>query len=233
MNKRSKNILLTLTLIAFTYFSLKPENIVKSQATHEVCILPSYNSETTEPVPFDIKNCLKIQDPAFRQGELRFQGQLTVNASGLFDNLLQTADGNSGLRVELNGNHAVGILVKSHKRWAPLIFHYVKGFPFKVPLDFDLTINADLNLIRLKFGENNFESKSEISFRPELGRFLLGQGFDSTRKLNGEFKNFKVSYTTYNYLLGINPKWARSLWVATCLILTIFSVHFFLRAFND
>lgn len=233
MSTRFKNFSFCLLVIFFTYFCIRPEDIVKSVKNQYECVIPDYESTKTSPVHFNLTECFGFKDDTFREGQIRFQGALRVDEAGLYDNLFQTADFNSGIRVELNGNHALGVLMYTHKRFDPLIFHYVKSFPFGKPLEFDLKVNSDLNLVELKHGENEFQSKSELSFSPQIGNFILGQGFDSTRKLNGQFKNFRATYTSYDYFLGINPKWARSLWVVTFFFLTLISVRFFLRIFND
>ncbi|MDR2457307.1 MAG: hypothetical protein LBD41_02350 [Clostridiales Family XIII bacterium] len=123
---------------------------------------------------------------------------------GEYDNIFQTAYGNSGIRIEMTpGGDA------HNKEWALLLSgKCVKEENLTciglgtLPVigewnEIFIKINNTLKTLKVKVNSNVvFEGeiqKSEIL----LNNILIGAGFSEDRKFNGEIENFGVKYTKY------------------------------------
>lgn len=116
-----------------------------------------------------------------------------------YENIFQTADINSGLRMEVAKDGVVGLLFNNRtgnrNELTSInineLTDIVRGVYHNVEIKIDkgvlLTVNIDGHTVAKELNPNSVE----------ISRILVGQGFDTTRRFSGEIKDFEFKSACY------------------------------------
>ena len=177
----------------------------------------SYNwSNENYPIPLG-----KIE--ITKRGVLKMKFDFTLKESASeWPNLFQTADMNSGIRVEIRngtvqgGTSTIGVIYSKNEvgdlEGVPITDNFIFGTPHELRIEAkqNAYLTTTLDGVSIKR-----ESPAPI-FKSD--KILVGQGFNSDRKFSGEISNFEINYVQ-------NEGQAKSFYYAlNCLILLIILV---------
>ncbi|MGV1760189.1 glycosyltransferase family 39 protein [Rhizobium sp. A22-96] len=145
----------------------------------------------------------------------------TALRDGFYPNIMQTDDGNSGVRIELAGKDLMVMAGKGN------------GQNFLIPLgeiefgkEYHLEIEAlDRSYVFAKLGNHPWQSIVDSSVRLPGANFRVGDGHVQTRRWQGNISNFKMQVdSTLSWRFGIGIVLALVLLLAFPLAL-IFRAH--------
>ncbi len=114
-----------------------------------------------------------------------------------FANVFQTADGNSGLRLEVTHDGLLGVLVGDEGRQDELPFRPVL-FPLRLGTWHTLQVTIRDGRARICY-DGRLWSRLPGVVRIGASRFLLGNGFDGTRPLFGKAVLLQLEAETGTY----------------------------------
>lgn len=164
--------------------------------------------------PIEAGPLTKICD-AIRDG-----AQLVIRLSGTLDdlrnyqNLMQTADQNGGIRIEIDQSGSIALLIADRSE---LTFLAVPATGTVVPGRFRATVNVmDGKNVSFQVGTSLATGRSE-TLQPSCSKIVVGYGYDSSRTTAGRYRaEFSVLEKQHKFISpavqrGLKNEFLRSL----------------------
>jgi len=126
-------------------------------------------------------------------GEVRISLQFTPRVLRNYQNLLQTADFNDGIRFEIDEGGNVGVLVSDGNGGFLAVGSEQKALAEQ---EMSVRIRIVANDGVYMSVNNSVELKNKGMPKPSCDRALLGAGFDDSRSFNGEVRAGMVAGST-------------------------------------
>lgn len=210
----NKNILLT--QLWFSFILLMIAFFVSSGVLTREFGFSDFNYTGKYSTPITIWQSPEIK--YLQSKEIKIKFRMKVNSVANYDNVFQTASGNSGIRMELGGSaeKSLGIIIGEKSTG-------LKGFLITRDLSLgewhDIFVHTTPNK-RITIYLNNVlavdEVCDEISY--DLSDIVIGTGFSRTRPFDGKIRDFSINGKFFYTLFP---------WI-TCLLLRLLSGTFFI-----
>lgn len=154
--------------------------------SNETISVKPYEYEKTPPISLGE---IKDTNDAFIQLKLRFRADSTEG----YPNIFQTAQGNSGMRMEISGSTAA-IVVSDKGAWGG-----IKVLPLSVSIKagqwYELEVEAkNGKYIKAKLDGVAVEYTS-TSLSMDTSGILVGSGYSASRTFHGQIENISITKT--------------------------------------
>ena len=194
-NLRLKNIIIYSfigLIISFIGLNLFQYKIL----CNEEFFIPEYDSTSSNNLinqPFykkfennNIKNLLKDICVSF---------DFKINDINEHDDIFQTSDLNKGIRAELNKKGFLGFILADKSMPGKKIGFQIQKLEKNKIYQIKIIKNNSQKL-KISLNSKPFKTYDYITNDFDVDNIYVGQGFNETRKFNGQIKNFKITYKT-------------------------------------
>jgi hypothetical protein len=147
---------------------------------------------------------------------LDLQFEMKVYAIWEFDNVLQTADGNEGLRLELHSPRTVSLVFRDRHRGE------VRGVLLTDSLEFDhwysvRVLRDPSERLKVYWDGDLLADLSDARIGYEVSNIAVGAGFSRSRPLDGAVRDFTLEY----HLREENPSAGRAIFALQVISLLV------------